>query len=223
MVFGIIASIGSAIVRAVSSIGPSISSFCTTVLPKLMPVLDQVAQVVKGIANVVLSVLNIFKPGEDVEDMGDRAMQAAEQGIKPEKFDTFDEYMCEVRNFQLDPEKSASQGSVEKLAAGLAIGTIGMEKKFNAPEGSMGPIWLLAASSPSYFNAERLIDIAQTGSNVLNILRYFEGQLGPSDAVNARDVLMGMERQRTPEKNDTTLYAELTMARDAFMKLDNQS
>lgn len=223
MVFGIIASIGSAIVSAVSSIGPAVSSFCTTVLPRIVPVLEQVGQVVKAIANVVLSVLTIFKPGEDVEDMGDRALQAAEQGIKPDKFDTFDEYMAEIRNFRLDPEKSSSLSSIEKLAAGLAIGATGMEKKFDAPEGSLGPIWLLAASNPAYFTAERLINIAQSGGHVVDILRYFEGKLGPADAVKARDVLMGLEHQRSPDKADATLYAELNTARDAVMKLDNQS
>lgn len=222
MVFGILATVSSAIVSAVNSIGPAVSSFCTTVLPRILPVLEQVGQAVKAIANVVLSVLEIFKPGEDVEDMGDRALQAAEQGIKPEKFDTFDEYLEEIRNFPLDSEKSSNLSSAEKMAAGLAIGATGMEKKFDAPEGSLGPIWLLAASNPTYFTAERLINIAQSGSTVVDILRYFEGKLGPADAVNARGILMGLERQHSPSKTDATLYAELNTARDAVMKLSNQ-
>lgn len=223
MVFGIIASIGSAVVSAVSSIGPAVSSFCATVLPKIAPLLNQVGEIVKTVANVVLSVLGIFKSGEDVEDMGDRALQAAEQGIKPEKYDTFDEYMAEIRNFQLDPEKSSNHSGAEKIAAGLAIGAIGMEKKFNAPEGSLGSIWLLAASNPAYFTAERLIDIAKSGSNVVSILRYFEGKLGPADAVSARETLVGMEKQRFPEKNKEAILTELNMAKDAVRNLDNQS
>jgi hypothetical protein len=223
MVFGIIASIGGAIASAVSSIGPAVSSFCTTVLPRIAPVLDQVGQILKTVANVVFSVLEIFRPGEDVEEMGDRALQAAGQGITPEKFETFDEYMAEIRNFQLDPEKSAATGSAEKVTAGLAIGTVGLEKKFDTPEGALGPIWLLAAANPAYFTADRLISIVQTGSHVLNIVRYFEGKLGPADAVNARDTLMDLERKRTPEMTDAALYEEISAARTAVTQLDKQS
>lgn len=220
MGFGIIASIGSVIASTVSSIGSAVSSFCTSVLPRIVPALEQIGAVIKTIANAVLTVLDIFKPGEDVEEMGDRALQAAEQGIKPENFSSYDEYLEEIRNFELSPRKSADLSSAEKIGAGLAVGTAGLEKKFDAPEGSLGPIWLLAASDPGYFNAERLVSIVQTGRNVTDVMRYFEDKLGPADAVNARDLLMGMERQRSPEKSDAAIYAEMTTAQDAVRNFD---
>jgi hypothetical protein len=223
MIFSLVASIGGAIASAVSTLGPAVSSFCTNILPRIVPMLDQVGQILKTVANVVLSVIGIFKPGEDVENIGDRAMQAAEQGIKPEKFDSFDEYMAEIRNFQLDPEKSATTSDAEKLMAGLAIGATGLEKKFEVPEGSLGPIWLMVAINPVYFTADRLISILQTGSQVLNILRYFEGKLGPADAVNARDTMMDVERKRSPEKSDATLYEEIIAAKNTMSKPDAQS
>jgi len=223
MVIGIIASIGSAIASAVSTIGPTVASFCTNVVPRIVPLLEQVGQILKTVANVVLTVLDIFKPGDDVEDIGDRAMQASGEGIKPEKFDTFDEYMAEIRNFKLDPEKTAAASSAEKLMAGLAVGTAGMEKKFDAPEGSLGPVWLMAASNPAYFTADRLISLLQTGSQVLNIVRYFEGKLGPADAVEARDTMMDVERQRSPDKTDAALYEEIDTARQTVAKANTQS
>jgi hypothetical protein len=223
MVFGIIASIGSAVASAVSSLGPAVATFCTNVVPRIVPLLGQVGQILKTVANVVFTVLEIFEPGDDVEDIGDRAMQAAGQGIKPEKFDSFDEYMAEIRNFQLDPDKSAAATSAEKMMAGLAVGTAGMEKKFDAPEGSLGPIWLMAASNPGYFTADRLISILQTGSYVVNILRYFEGKLGPADAVEARDTMMDLDRKRSPDKTDATLYEEIDAARQTVAKADTQS
>lgn len=223
MVFGIIASVVSTVVSTVSSIGSAVSSFCTNVLPRIVPVLDQVGAAIKAIANVVFKVLDIFQPHDDVEDMGDRALQAAEQGIKPGNFDTYDEYLAEIRNFKLDPDKSATLSSAEKIGAGLAVGTTGMEKKFDAPAGSLTPIWVLAASNPTYFNADRLVGIVQSGHSVTDVMRYFEGKLGPADAVNTRDILMGMERQRTPEKTDTAIYAELTTARDTVKNFDRHA
>jgi hypothetical protein len=223
MVFGILTSIGSAVISAVSKIGPAVSTFCTTVLPRILPALEEIGQAVKTVANGVLSVLGVFKPGEDVEDVGERALQAGERGIKPEQFDTFDEYMAEIRNFPLDPEKSANRSSVEKISAGLAIGAAGIEKKLGAPEGSLGTLWLLVASNPTYFTAERLIDIAQSGGSVMSVLRYFAGKLGPADAVQARDLLMDLERRRSPEKSGETIFSELSAAREAAIKFGNAS
>lgn len=223
MVFGILLSIGSAVVNAVSSIGSAVSSFCATVLPKIAPTLGQIAEVIKSIANTVLTVLDIFKPSEDVEEMGDRALQAAEQGIKPEKFSSYDEYLDEIRNFQLDPRKSEDLSSAEKIGAGLAVGTVGLEKKFDAPEGSLGPIWTLAASNPGYFNAERLVSIVQSGKSVTDVMRYFEGKLGSDDAINTRDTLMDLERQRSPEKTDAAIYADLKAAGNTLRDFERQS
>ena len=45
---------------------------------------------VKAIGNVLVSVgrsIGIIRPTENVESLGDRAIQASEQGIKPEDFD----------------------------------------------------------------------------------------------------------------------------------------
>jgi hypothetical protein len=220
MVWGFVASFCSAVVSAVSSIGPAVSTFCTSVLPKIVPALETIGSVIKGVANAVLRILDIFQPDEDVEEMGDRAIQAGDAGIKPEKFDTFDEYMEEIRNFKLDPEKSAQMSGVEKIAAGLAIGATGLENKFDAPEGSMGPLWLLAASNPTYFTADRLISLVKSGSDIGQVAKFFEGKLGPSDAVATQKTLMGLERELSPGKSDDAIYADLDAASDAVRKLD---
>jgi hypothetical protein len=223
MIIGIFTTLGSAISSAVSSIGPIVSTFCTSILPRILPVLGEVIGTVKTIANSVLTVLGVFKAGEDVEQMGERALQAAQHGIKPEGFETFDEYMTEIRNFKLDPEQSANRSSVEKVSAGLAIGAAGLEKRFDAPTGSMSVLWLLLASNPTYFGAARLIDIVQGGGDVQSIARFFAGTLGPSDTLNTRAFLMDLERRRAPEKSDETLFSELNSAREAAMKFGNAS
>lgn len=213
----------NAISSAVSNIGPAIASFCTTVLPKILPALERIGPVITTIANVILPILNVFKPVEDVQNMGDRAIQAAEQGIKPDKFDTFDSYLEEIRNFKLDPEKSSQLDSTAKLAAGLAIGSLGLETKLNVQTGALAPIWILIASNPEYFNPERLKNWLQSGIDMLNVLRYFEGKLGPADAVATRDTLMAHESKLSPDKTDAAIYDELNAARDTAQKTSNPS
>jgi hypothetical protein len=167
----------------------------------------------------VLKILGVFEEDDDVEDMGDRAIQAGEAGIKPENFDTYDEYMAEIRNFKLDPERSADLSSVEKLAAGLGIGAVGLEKKFDAPEGSMGVLWLLAASNPAFFTADRLVHLVKSGANLLQVASFFDGKLGPADAVAMRQTLMGVERGFASDRSDEVIYADLNQAKDAVRQL----
>ncbi|MDZ7855049.1 hypothetical protein [Sphaerotilus sp.] len=169
----------------------------------------------------MLKIFGVFEEDDDVEDMGDRAIQAGEAGIKPEKFDTYDEYMAEIRNFKLDPERSAELSSVEKLAAGLGIGAVGLEKKLDAPEGSMGVLWLLAASNPAFFTADRLVHLVKSGADLLQVASFFDGKLGPADAVSTRQTLMGVERDFSPGKSDEAIYAELNVAKTAVRNLEH--
>lgn len=217
---GFWSSLGSAISSTVSSIGSAVSSFCTSVLPRITSTLESIGSVIGGIANAVLKIFGVFEEDDDVEDMGDRAIQAGEAGIKPENFDTYDEYMAEIRNFKLDPERSAELSSVEKLAAGLGIGAVGLEKKLDAPEGSMGVLWLLAASNPAFFTADRLVHLVKSGADLLQVASFFDGKLGPADAVSTRQTLMGVERDFSPGKSDEAIYAELNAAKTGVRNLE---
>ena len=132
--FSAVASVVAAVTPVIASIGPAVASFCTTVLPKVVPVLIgnlEKLNTFVSVVQAVLQVIGIFKPGEQIKDIGDRAIQAASQDIKPENFDSFEAYMEEIRAFELDPTKTESITDVEKYAAGLAIGAQCMDEKFN--------------------------------------------------------------------------------------------
>ncbi|MFM2345577.1 MAG: hypothetical protein RL654_330 [Pseudomonadota bacterium] len=146
-------------------------------------------------------------------------MQAKETGITPEKFESFEEYMNAIRTFQLDPEKSVQTSTVEKMAAGLAIGTVGLENKFDTPEGAMASLWLLAVSHPIYFTADRLANFIERGGDIGKIIRFFEGQLGPADAVDTQKTLIKLERELSPGKSDDVMFDELNDAKDAVQKI----
>ena len=223
MVISIIVGAVSAIVSSVSSIGPAVSSFCASVLPKIIPVIEQAGSVIKVIANCFFGLQGVFLPGEDVENIGDRAIQAAQKGVGPEKFESYNQYMDAIRQFELDPEKSEKLSGAEKIAAGLAVSTVALEKKLDVPDGSLGAIWILAASNPDYFNGDRLSSLIKAGGNVLNAISYFEGKLEPSEAVATRNTLMEAERILSPDKPDTIIYSELSAAKDSLEKFNNQS
>lgn len=214
-----VSSVTAAVSSAVSSIGPAVSRFCTNVLPRLAPYIEkgmEVLQYVGKVAQALLSSIGIFKPDDKTAEVGERALQAAEEGIRPDGFDSFPEYMEALRKLELNPENKDKFTPEQKMVAGLAVGAKGLEDKFNAPAGSMGNLWVLAAASPLFFNADRLEAILKTGGDIASVMRYFEGDLSLSEARGVETKLLEAERSVSPGTSDESVYASLDKAREAI-------
>lgn len=87
----------------------------------------KVAALVATVVDAGVSIcrhLGILKPETKTEDLGDRAMQAREAGIRAEDYDgRFDEYKEKIENFEIDPEKSKTYSPADKIqAAGEIVG-----------------------------------------------------------------------------------------------------
>lgn len=209
-------SIGSAFSSAVSSIGRVLSSFAEVIAPvigSIIEALQPVAEAIGTFANAFLQALGIIKPDERVEDLGDRALQAAEKGITMDQFENFDDYMAALRNFDLDPEKTAKRSHAEKLTAGLGVGTCGVEHKFNAEPGSLKDLWLLPMSNPVYFTPERMTSLLTTGRLGGDIFSYLEQKLSGGDARAIEKKLeVGLDGQPMGEADLGKLYEALDSA-----------
>ena len=217
--------------NTVSAIGSAVTSFAHQIKPVLGPLLTTLAHLIPHpavkaaliFASRLLHVLAIFHPEETVEDIGDRALQAAEQKITPDKFDKFDEYMDELRNLTLKPELSKKYTTVEKTVAGLGIATIGIEDKFNAAPGSLNDIWLLPLTNSEYFTPERVKSLLENGKLIGDVSAYLGKNMGSEDAYQ-----FGKNLEITPEgkpMNNTelgTLYDALDSARDEWAELKKQ-
>ncbi|MDD2608716.1 MAG: hypothetical protein PHX60_03345 [Giesbergeria sp.] len=219
-------AIGSAISSAVSSIGSALSSFATTIGPVLGSIIDAlkpVAEALGRFANAFLQGLGIIQPHENVEDMGERALQAAGKGITMEKFENFDGYMDALRKFELDPEVSSKRSSAEKLVAGLGVGTIGVEDKFNAERGSLNGIWALPMTNPSYFTPERMQGLVSAGRLGGDVFAYLEKRLGGAESNSFRkDLEMTPEGQPMNKQQLGTLYDALDDAREQWASIAKQ-
>jgi hypothetical protein len=178
-------SIGSAICSVVSSIGSALSSFASGVGMVLATVIEKfqpIAEAIGKVANALLSGLGILRPNETIEEIGERALQARDQGITIDKFPNFDEYMKALRDFDLDEDLKRTRNPTERLVAGLGLGSLAIEKKFDLPEGSMGALWLLPAANPEYFTADRLGEWIQNGRLAVNIYDYLERKLSGEES-----------------------------------------
>ncbi|BBU04604.1 hypothetical protein Q7I35_09920 [Aeromonas allosaccharophila] len=174
----------SACVSVVSSLGSALSSFAngiSAVIGAISTALPKLGEALGQFANALLKGLGILKPDEDIEDHGERALQAAEQGITADKFDDFDDYVAALRSFELDPDKAEKRSRAEKLSAGIGVGTVALEKKFEQEPGALNGIWLLPLSNPDYFTAARVGDLVSEGKFSGDIFAYLERRLSVGD------------------------------------------
>lgn len=219
-------AIGGAISNACGSIGSALSSFATsvgTVLGGLVSALAPVAEAIGKFANTLLQGLGILKPNENIEDLGDRALQAKEQGITMDQFDNFDDYMAALRDFKLVSEVSAKTSKAEKLVAGIGVGTVGVEDKFNAERGSLNGMWLLPIANPSYFTPDRIQTMVSTGRFGGDVLAYLEKRLSGSESRNIeKSFEINVDGSGMDKTELNKLYDELDNARDHWADLIKQ-
>ncbi len=218
MVFPIIAAAISAVASAVSSIGPAVAGFCTNVLPKIVPVIEkgmEILRVVSNVASMVCQVFGIFNKDETAENLGDRALQAAEKGITPDKYDDFDDYLDKLRSFNINPEQSEKIPPEQKIMAGLALAGKGLDEKLNAPEGTTGNLWALVGGKPEYFTADKITSLLKSGQDIMSVVDYFEGKLGAGEALEVEDKLMALDKSITPEKTNKAILDDLYAAASA--------
>ncbi|MFM2330143.1 MAG: hypothetical protein RLZZ494_2246 [Pseudomonadota bacterium] len=220
-----IGSVVSGVCSAVGSIGSALSSFAggiATVLGTLAPVLGSMATTLSRFA-AVLQVLGVFKPSEQPDEMGERALQAAGKGITIDQFEDFDSYLDALRDFDLDPEKAAKRSYAEKLVAGLGVGTVGLERKFNAPPGSLDTLWLLPITNPAYFTVERMQSIISTGRLGGDVWAYLDKRLSAGDSSRLEDALtVASDRTAPTPAERNALYDALDQARDRWAELGKQ-
>ena len=221
-----VSSICSGISNLVGSIGGALSSFAHGVGSVIAGVIDAVAPVAQSLAkfaSAFLQGLGIIKPEEKPEDIGDRALQAADKGITIDKFENFDDYMKALRDYQLDPELSAKRSHTEKLVAGIGVGTVGIEKKYNAAPGSLDGLWLLPMTNPAYFTPQRMQTLITAGRLGADVFSYLEKKLSDGEARRFEISLeVGSDGRRMDENELGQLYDALDTARDNWSDIMRQ-
>ncbi|TYT74482.1 hypothetical protein [Desulfobotulus mexicanus] len=220
---GFFAAAFSAVCSVASSIGSAISSACSRVWPSIRSAIGlglEVFNKVVSIAENLMHVLGILKPEEKLDEMGDRALQAVEKGIVPEKFEKYEEYVNAIRNFELDPEKSKSVEREVKVTVGFAVAGKSMEEKFNMAKGASEDLLKLIVYSPEFFNEHRLERVVKTGHNIGLIVDYFDNRLSPSQAGELKATLFNLEKGSNPGVQENEFYKEIHGIKDSHPSLN---
>lgn len=132
---------------------------------KAIASLGLVVEGLKALGNILTVIgkaLGLIKPETQVDELGDKALQAEEAGITPDKFETYSAYVKAIDGFQLDPEKSKQISLEQKVEKGIEV-TVGVAKE-KFPEISVetfGRLGCLIEKYPSVFTEESMQVLTQ--------------------------------------------------------------
>lgn len=160
-----------------------------------------------------LVVLGLLKQNETTEDIGDMALQAYEADIKPADFSSYDDYINTLRNFKLDPEKSAKFNFGEKISAGITVQAWGLEEKIG--QSSSDLLVHILKDAPNvfkgegYFNETRVQNIIGKIKDISDVAKYFSNKLDPDKNNDIEQELVKAEQSLNPDKTVDEIYQEL--------------
>lgn len=163
--------------------------------------LTVLAVAVQGLAKA----LGIIKPEEKVEEVGDKAIQAEDEGIKPENYNSFEEYKRALDNFEIDPEKSKKISEEDKLRKGLEVMSIGIKDKY--PEIDIEKLFDLYNTAPGILTEKKFDELGKMVNAdpkvIDNMIGYINGtEKRDSALINAEQALIKMEKAENPKLSD---------------------
>lgn len=186
--FGIILGAVGAIAKAVCTIGLAIQG--------LKAVVSLVANIAKA-----LGIAEEPKP-----ETAEKALQAEEEGINPEDFDTYDEYLKEIENFEVDPEKTHTEEELLQKKIEIISGMI-LEKNKDM-EGPIVQMIDLAAAKPEYYNEARMSEIGKVCGNDAEKMSELVGMINNTEKNiekfnRGEKTIIEIEKNLDPSLNDT--------------------
>ena len=174
----------------------AIADLCCKIAAVKMVAVKMVADAICKIAQS-LGLIKTDKP----EELGDKALQAAEAGIKPENFEDYDAYVKAIEKFEIDPEKSNKYTPEEKQKKGMEVAACSMMGELGAEV--VESLLTLALTKSNLFTVGRfdaLGKICATDKAAVKILVDVLSNRDKSDASisKAMDILTSMEKAENP-------------------------
>lgn len=135
---------------------------------------------IRKIADSIMGLgksLGLINPEVEVDELGDKALQAEEAGIHPGGFPSYAEYFKKVEDYELDPEKSKEFSEEEKMRKGMELSAgIAIEAYEGFP---MEELCIAVGKNPEFFTEAKIQEIGklvcQDGQYVSDIVGYING------------------------------------------------
>lgn len=184
-----------------------------TTIVKGLAIAGLAVEGIKKIGEVIAKIfkaLGIIKPETTVDDLGDKALQAEAEGIKPEDYESVEDYIKAVESRKSNPELSAKFTEKEKIEKGTQLLTALSIEKYG--QATTENFIKTLKEHEDYFNKDRTDALANvvksagdTAGDVLDkITGYINGTEKDGRKLDsAIDILTGLEKQVDPSLSDT--------------------
>lgn len=179
-------------------------------------------QGLKVIGNAIASIakaLGIIKPERDVEEIGDRALQAEEKGMTPDKYSSYEAWVKEIEkdDWGYDPEKNKDMDPQKKVLKGVEVSAAVVMERF--PRFPIQEFFSLAGKNPEFFTVERMDEIgklANTDPDAFSkVVNYITGTANDHKTIDtASDILMDIERTIDPGLSENVAYDKVAGYKD---------
>lgn len=185
------------IFSVVSSVLPGLGSVLGNVLKVGIQALNALSKGLTAFGNA----LGLFET-DDPEKLGTKRIQAEEAGIEPENYDTYDEYLKAIDDFEIDEER-ASEISVEDKLAKAAQHTLeAVDNKY--PEANAEMLARGALNVPEFYSDDaRFTELAKLVANdpeKINLIgKLLCGELEGDEYYDAIDMVISAEQAANPQ------------------------
>lgn len=181
---------------------------------KALTVVGLAIQGLRVIGNAIAAIgkaLGIFKPERDIEEIGDRALQAEEKGLTPDQYASYEAWVnaIEKDDWGYDPEKNKDMDPNEKVMKGIEVSSAVAIEKF--PALPMESFFTVASKNPEIFTVERMTEIGklvnEDGDGFEKVVGYITGTVKDHTSIDtATDILMDIEKEMNPGISDDEAY-----------------
>ncbi len=188
------------ILEIFSFLKPAVQAVCSILptLGKLGPTLSELKldKVLTTIVNILETVAELlgFAP-VNFEELGAKAERS---GLNPNEFETYDEYMQALKEFQLKPGEVEAIPLEVRLARGISVVLQHIDDRFPVVLEDLLPE-LIANNRGDFFSPARIAALLDSFSQadlaMRDMLKYFDNELGVSDSIRVEDAMLEAEKK----------------------------
>ena len=203
------------LISAVSEVLSVAAKVVTTALQVVGTNIIDFAKILEGF----FKAAGLLDETESVENLGDRAIQAEEAGeLDPEQFDSYEEYMKKVREFELDEERSKTITPEQKMEKGVELMTQLAVARYGEETGA-GLVTMAAEHREYFSDGDKLSEIGKLTKDgeaeVADIVNYVGGRPQSTERDDAAfDALLRVEKNTAPEQSIEEAMRTILALRD---------
>ena len=199
-----------------SGISKVLSIITTKLVPALVKIVGVQLEKFGRELQEFFKELDLIEPEDNLEEIGDKSLQAEQDELHPikiEDFENHEKYLAAIKEYEVDPEKSALIPQDDKLHKAIEI-LLGMAiAKYGQ---SMSEFGQIIVNNPDFFSKSgRLAEfssIARTDSQTFSeIINYIENKNMSTEKNDAAfDKLVEMEKKINPDASDVEIWTTVS-------------